>query len=100
MEFKQFISHYKEKVKYLFNEESDINKLSIKRGLPRWNLDEILKCRPLTAIIPSEYGGRGVETHEALAVLEASSYESLPLSLMMGINGALFLQPLAMYGDE
>ena len=33
-------------------------------------------------------------------MLEASSYESLPLSLMMGINGALFLQPIANYGSE
>ena len=33
-------------------------------------------------------------------MLEASSYESLPLSLMMGINGALFLQPIANYGTE
>ena len=35
-----------------------------------------------------------------LSMLEASSYESLPLSLMMGINGALFLQPIANYGSE
>jgi len=33
-------------------------------------------------------------------MLETTSYQSLPLSLMMGINGALFLQPLANYGNE
>jgi alkylation response protein AidB-like acyl-CoA dehydrogenase len=100
MEFQQFISHYKQKLKGLFNEKYDINKLSLKRGLPKHILEEILKCNPLSAFIPSEYGGRGVKTHEALSVLEASSYESLPLSLMMGINGALFLQPVANYAQE
>jgi alkylation response protein AidB-like acyl-CoA dehydrogenase len=33
-------------------------------------------------------------------MLEACSYQSLPLSLAFGINGALFLQPLARYGTE
>ncbi len=100
MDFHHFISHYQQKIKSLFNEEADINKLSLDRGLPQEILQEILKCKPLSAFIPSEYGGRGVKTHEALAVLEASSYESLPLSLMMGINGALFLHPVANYAQE
>src|SRR5690606_18149593 len=32
--------------------------------------------------------------------LSAASYESLPLSLTFGINIALFLEPLAKYGDD
>jgi alkylation response protein AidB-like acyl-CoA dehydrogenase len=100
MQFSRFIAHYKEKLKHLFTEESDINKLSLERGLPDEVLTEILKCKPLSAFIPAEYGGRGVKTRETLAVLEASSYESLPLSLMVGINGALFLQPVANYAQE
>jgi alkylation response protein AidB-like acyl-CoA dehydrogenase len=59
-----------------------------------------MECNPLSVFIPEEYGGRGIKTHEALSMLEASSYESLPLSLMMGINGALFLQPVANYGSD
>ncbi|MDZ7681546.1 MAG: acyl-CoA dehydrogenase family protein [Fodinibius sp.] len=70
------------------------------RGLPDDIFNEIMECQPLSVFIPEEYGGRGAETHEALSMLEASSYQSLPLSLMMGINGALFLQPLANYGSE
>src|SRR5690606_17143723 len=44
------------------------------------------------------YGGRGVYVKECLSVLSAASYESLALSLMFGINIALFLEPLAKYG--
>jgi alkylation response protein AidB-like acyl-CoA dehydrogenase len=54
----------------------------------------------LSTFIPEEYNGRGSITSEALAMLETSSYQSLPLSLMMGINGALFLQPIANYASE
>ena len=56
--------------------------------------------RPLAAFIPTEFGGRGQNTDECLAVLEELSYASLPLSLIAGINGALFLQPLSRYGSE
>src|SRR5690625_4743760 len=59
-----------------------------------------MECSPLSTFIPEEYNGRGGIVSEALSMLEASSYQSLPLSLMMGINGALFLQPVANYGSE
>lgn len=100
MPFSQFIERYREKIKELFTVRSDINKLSLERGLPDEMLREIMACKPLSVFIPEEYGGRGIKTHEALAMLETSSYQSLPLSLMMGINGALFLQPVAKYGQE
>ncbi|MGM0547405.1 MAG: acyl-CoA dehydrogenase family protein [Bacteroidota bacterium] len=100
MDFSDFINRYKNKLHNLFNVEDDIDELSVNRGLPDDIFDEVMECKPLSVFIPKEYGGRGAETHEALAMLEASSYESLPLSLMMGINGALFLQPVANYGSE
>lgn len=100
MSFNQFIQRYKDKLKCLFRDQGDINKISLKRGLPDGILNEIMDCKPLSVFIPEEYNGRGVKTHEALAMLSASSYESLPLSLMMGINGALFLQPVANYAHE
>src|SRR5690625_4843719 len=100
MEFSKFINRYKTKLNELFNIEGDINELSLSRGQPQDVFQQIMKYQPLSVFIPEEYGGRGAKTHEALAVLEASSYESLPLSLMMGINGALFLQPVANYGSE
>lgn len=72
----------------------------MERGISEVSLTKILDTTPLAAFIPSEYGGFGGNTAEALSMLEASSYESLPLSLMMGINGALFLQPIANYANE
>lgn len=100
MDFSDFIDRYKNKLHNLFNVEDDIDELSVNRGLPQDIFEEVMDCKPLSVFIPEEYGGRGAETYEALAMLEASSYESLPLSLMMGINGALFLQPVVNYGSE
>ena len=100
MIFSEFINRYKNKLHNLFNVKDDINEISLSRGLPDDIFEEVMECNPLSVFIPEEYGGRGAETHEALAMLEASSYESLPLSLMMGINGALFLQPVVNYGSE
>ena len=100
MEFSEFIDHYKQKLHNIFNVKEDIDELSLSRGLPDDIFKEVMNCKPLSVFIPEEYGGRGAETHEALSMLEASSYESLPLSLMMGINGALFLQPVVNYGKE
>ncbi len=95
-----FLSDYQEKLAELFNERNDENQLVNNRGLPPYVLRQILDCKPLSTFIPKENGGRGAITSEALAMLDTTSYRSLPLSLMMGINGALFLQPLANYGHE
>ena len=46
------------------------------------------------------YGGKGMEPRRILSILEACSYESLEYSLVMGINGALFLEPLVKYGSH
>ncbi|MCW9706164.1 acyl-CoA dehydrogenase family protein [Fodinibius salsisoli] len=100
MEFSKFINRYKTKLNQLFNEEDDIDEISLSRGLPHDIFQEVMECQPLSVFIPEEYGGRGGHTYEALSMLEASSYQSLPLSLMMGINGALFLQPVVNYGSE
>lgn len=100
MDFQDFLKDYKEKLSAIFTEKDDAEKQTLVRGIEDETLKEILDLSPLSAFIPSEYGGFGANTSEALAMLEASSYESLPLSLMMGINGALFLQPIANYGNE
>lgn len=95
-----FIEEYRNKLVELFNERNDENELLVNRGLPPYILREVMDCDPLTTFIPREYNGRGAVTSEALSMLETTSYQSLPLSLMMGINGALFLQPLANYGSK
>ena len=95
-----FLSDYKEKLSELFNDRNDENEMLATRGLPPYVLREVLEHNPLSTFIPKEYNGRGAITSEALSMLETTSYQSLPLSLMMGINGALFLQPVANYGSE
>ncbi|MEX2600330.1 MAG: acyl-CoA dehydrogenase family protein [Balneolaceae bacterium] len=99
-DFTKFLNDYKNKLHSLFTDRNNENEMLTQRGLPPYVLRQILECKPLSTFIPESYGGRGVKTHEALSMLETSSYQSLPLSLMMGINGALFLQPLANYGQE
>ncbi len=99
-DFSDFIDRYRCKLRNLFTHRADLDDLGETRGLPPFVLREIQSCTPLAAFVPEEYGGRGAHLHECLSVLEASSYESLPLSLMMGINGGLFLQPVAKYGHE
>ncbi|MDZ7808233.1 MAG: acyl-CoA dehydrogenase family protein [Gracilimonas sp.] len=100
MDFQRFLEDYKKKLSNIFSESKDAQKNTLTRGIENDTLNEILDLSPLASFIPSEYGGFGAHTAEALSMLEASSYESLPLSLMMGINGALFLQPIANYASE
>ena len=99
-EFSEFRERYVTTLKSVFGERADITRMYLSRGLPPFVLREIQSCVPLTVFIPKQFGGRGEKVHECLAVLEASAYESLALSLTVGINGALFLQPLSKYGVE
>ncbi len=73
---------------------------AVERGMPEGFLDEVMDAAPLSVFIPERFGGRGQHVPECLAMLEACSYESLPLSLAMGINGALFLQPVSKYATQ
>lgn len=100
MNFSDFIQHYKSTLHDIFNNRVDIDNMSLNRGIPEEILQDVMECKPLSVFIPEEFGGRGGKTHEALSMLETSSYESLALALMMGINGALFLQPVVNYGDK
>ena len=98
--FPQFLDRYCETLRRMFHRRADADELALRRGMPAFVMREIFTADPLSAWIPEAYGGRGGHIHEGQAILEASSYESLALGLTMGINGGLFLQPLAKYGDE
>ena len=100
MPFEQFIQNFKSTLKRVFYEENDIDKMGITRGVPPEVLNQIMTCNPLSVSIPTEYGGRGGVASENLRILSAASYESLALSLTLGINNALFLQPFAKYGQD
>jgi len=96
--FDVFISSFKKRLASLFHAEYDYNALSLQRGLPPSFLNKIMDMKPLAVAIPESHGGRGMIVKECLGVLSAASYESLSLSLIFGINIALFLEPFAKYG--
>ncbi len=98
--FSTYLSRYEKTLTELFSSNLNVFETSVNRGIPGLVMRDILECKPLSVFIPEEYEGRGTDTAECLKVLEVSSYHSLPLSLMVGINGALFLQPLSLYGQE
>lgn len=98
--FDTFRDAFREQLENVFSRRADFNELSTKRGLPPFVMREIQSLTPLSVFIPEEYGGRGGHVHECQAILATASYESLALSLTLGINGALFLQPLTKYGHE
>lgn len=97
--FSAFLDAFKKVLQSVF--ESDNIDVSIQeRGFPAVVLQEIMAINPLSVGIPKAYGGRGAEVKEILGILEAASYESLPLSLTLGINLSLFLGPVAKYAQE
>ncbi len=98
--FTTFINNLKSTLKSVFYEKDQIETFVQKRGFPALVLRDIMAQNPLSVGIPTQYGGRGAQVKECLGVLEAASYESLPLSLTFGINIALFLEPVAKYGQE
>lgn len=98
--FDEFLDSLKAKMKLVFHDRADIDKMAIKRGMPPFVMREIMSLNPLAIGIPSEFGGRGCKMEECIALLATASYESLALSLTFGINSALFLQPVAKYALE
>lgn len=91
-DFPDFLKNMRMKLKSVF--QNPLSSLSADRSA------ELLDASPFSVFIPSRFGGRGQKVHECLTVLETCSYESLPFSLITGINGALFLQPVSKYAEE
>jgi acyl-CoA dehydrogenase len=98
--FNAFLNSLKETLKSVFYERDNIEKFIQQRGFPALVLRDIMSRNPLSVAIPEAYGGRGVKVKECLGVLETASYESLPLSLVFGINMALFLEPVVKYAQD
>ncbi len=59
--------------------------------------DEFLRLGPLHYCIPKAAGGRFDGYAALLEVVDATSYASLPMGLMLGITGSLFLRPLIVH---
>lgn len=99
-DFNLFIDTYKTKLTALFENHGDEAPIEASRGLTPEVMRELLNCNPLSVFIPEVYGGQGAHLPETMTLMETSSYHSLALSLMMGINGVLFLQPMESYGSS
>jgi len=97
--YSDFLNRFTTSLSSLFKREN-IDQLSLSRGLPPHVWKEIMNLKPLSVAIPKIFGGRGTSVKECLGILSAASYESLSLSLIFGINIALFLEPVAKYGNE
>jgi len=98
--FDEYLSSFTERLRHVLRVRGNISSLSTQRGIPPFIFREVQSAQPLAYSIPKEHGGRGGGPKEILSILEAAAYESLPLSLVLAINGALFLEPLAKYGAE
>lgn len=98
--YSEFLNSFKNALQCAFYERDNIEKFIQKRGFPALVLRNIMAENPLSVAIPKEYGGRGGKIKEILGIIEASSYESLPLSLTFGINIGLFIEPVAKYAHD
>ena len=99
-EFLDYLENYETVLKEVFKKKFGGNEFTIERGLCPEDLNKIMEARPLAVAIPENFGGRGVKVKECLGILAAASYESISLSLIFGINIALFLEPVAKYANE
>lgn len=97
--FQQFLQNFNNTLDRVFHQRADINDIETRRGLPPFVMREILSADPFLAFIPKAYGGRGASTYEGIEIISAASYESLALGLTLGINWALFLQPVGKYAN-
>ena len=98
--FSDFIEAYRDKLSHLFGTRHDLDSGGTERGVAPFVIQRFRDVDPLSVYVPEPYGGRGGTIGHSLTVLEETSYHSLPLSLIVGINGGLFLQPVAKYATE
>lgn len=95
----RFIKDYQTELRNVLVAHPEIETTNYLHGIPKELLAKVLRLQPLSLFIPERFGGRGGEPHHRLALLEAASYESIAVGLMMGINGSLFLEPVTKYGQ-
>lgn len=98
--FDEFRAEYRERLAHLFGARHDLDGDGSTRGVAPFVIQRFRDVDPLSVYVPEEYGGRGGTIGHSLTMLEETSYHSLPLSLIVGINGGLFLQPVVKYGSE
>ena len=98
--FRTLLEEFRTSMKRAFHRDNEIDQFCSTRGIPPAVLNELMSGNPLSLCIPKEYGGFGGSVKENIAFVSAASYESLALSLTLGINTGLFIQPVAKYGQD
>jgi alkylation response protein AidB-like acyl-CoA dehydrogenase len=98
--FREFLAGLNTGMKKVFRDQEPPDRTVLPRGIPEGVLKEVMDMNPLAVCIPLEFGGRGGHINEILAMLSAASYESLALSLTLGINSGLFIQPVVKYAQD
>ncbi|PZF71888.1 acyl-CoA dehydrogenase family protein [Taibaiella soli] len=86
-------------LRHWMNDQAARTKTPAEQRMPAGLLDRIMKIQPLSVAIPEAYGGRGGLIKESMRLLAATSYESLEMSMIFGINMFLFMQPVVKYAD-
>ena len=57
-DFSSFLTDFKAKLRQLFHQREDLDKLSIERGLPPYLLREVMSRSPFRYFIPADQGGQ------------------------------------------
>jgi alkylation response protein AidB-like acyl-CoA dehydrogenase len=97
-DFSSFVHAFQRGLREIILEHPVLETDNRLEGLPRELLNKLLAPAPFSVFIPTEYGGWGDKPEQCLNLLEATAYESIAVALMIGINGSLFLEPVAKYG--
>ncbi len=100
LDFDEFLSGITGTIRHWQNDQAGKLQTPAEKRMPAALLDVIMKKQPTSVSIPKQFGGRGGSIKESMRLLSATSYESLEMSMMFGINLFLFLQPVAKYARE
>lgn len=90
----EYLKHFKKTVHDLFADAEDEIHTT---HLPKDIWAHLVQNGALATRLPETHGGRPQSTLETLQILRTASYESLPLSLMIGIVGGLCIDPIRKY---
>ncbi len=74
--------------------DHDMPQRRIRDGAVRDLFQDLWDLEPFREYLPGSVGGSDGRAAELLAVLDTVAYEHLPLSLAVGITGALFILPI------
>ena len=99
MNTEEFLSNIKKAFNEVFS-NGNIEKINLMSYLSEKKWLGIKKCGLLLPFLPEKFGGRKNSQFEIQEVLRIAGNYGVPVTLRIGIEGALVLQPLVEYGNE